>query len=300
MGSTPENDVHHCRMPSVLSHARMPALVAVAVTLAAIGIASPAAAQSTERVAAPVIHLQVDRTVQPDEQVRILVLRLSKGQPVTIAWGDGATTRVSGTCAARRAAQHPYLCGTVARHSYSRSGSFRVIVSRKPAAAYRGLVHVSGATPIGAAPPALSFPDDAARTGSTAWRKDMLAQVNAIRQQAGVAPVVLCANLTSAAQDYATLMATKNHYGHVGLDGSQPWDRIAATGYKWSGAGENIAGGFDTTTAVMDGWRASPGHYANLVNPAYTHIGLGRALDASSTYHSYWVQDFGYGGDCPS
>jgi uncharacterized protein YkwD len=128
----------------------------------------------------------------------------------------------------------------------------------------------------------------------------MLAQVNTLRQQAGVGPVTLCANLTAAAQDYASVMATKNHYGHVGLDGSQPWDRMTASGYAWQGAGENIAGGFDTTTAVMAGWRASPHHYDNLVNPSYTHIGLGRASDPTSTYHSYWVQDFGYGGACPS
>jgi uncharacterized protein YkwD len=50
----------------------------------------------------------------------------------------------------------------------------------------------------------------------------------------------------------------------------------------------------------MAGWRASPHHYDNLVNPSYTHLGLGRASDPASAYHSYWVQDFGYGGTCTS
>jgi uncharacterized protein YkwD len=178
----------------------------------------------------------------------------------------------------------------MARHAYARPGSFRIVVSRNPASAYRVLLKVAAAA---------SNPVENPVT-SAAWRSDMLTQVNDLRQQAGVGPVTLCANLTAAAQDYASVMAAKNHYGHVGLDGSQPWDRMAASGYGWQGAGENIAGGFNTPSAVMAGWRASPHHYDNLVNPSYTHLGLGRASNPTSTYHSYWVQDFGFGGACTS
>jgi uncharacterized protein YkwD len=252
-----------------------------------------------------VVHVQADRSVRTNESVRVLVLRVSAARPVTIRWGDGASTQVRSACTTSQAARHPRTCGTMARHTYATPGSFRLVVSRNPISAYRALLTVAAATSSPAGKPATSTPGTSTpgtseRITSAAWRNDMLAQVNALRQQAGVGPVTLCANLTAAAQDYASIMATKNHYGHVGLDGSQPWDRMTASGYAWQGAGENIAGGFDTTSAVMAGWRASPHHYDNLVNPSYTHLGLGRASDPSSTYHSYWVQDFGYGGACPS
>jgi uncharacterized protein YkwD len=180
------------------------------------------------------------------------------------------------------------------RHSYARTGVYRILVSRRPNSAYRAVLHVANARTAAVTPPAA-----AGTAAALDWRIDMLAAVNALRRDAGLAPVELCSNLTSAAQDYATAMATQDHYGHQGLDGSQPWDRMSSHGYVWRGAGENNAGGFGSVSEVMAGWRASPGHYANIVNPSFTHLGVGRAANPSSTYRSYWVQDFGYGGSCP-
>ena len=54
---------------------------------------------------------------------------------------------------------------------------------------------------------------------------------------------------------------------------------------------ENIAAGQPTVTAVMDAWMASPGHKANILNCAYTDIGVGYAVNSSGT--PYWTQDFG-------
>jgi uncharacterized protein YkwD len=130
------------------------------------------------------------------------------------------------------------------------------------------------------------------------WREDMLDRVNALRKKADAPPVVLCAPLQATAQDYSSLMATSDYYGHVGPDGSEPWDRMSAHGYAWHGAGENIAAGFDDVDAVMTAWQNSPGHMANILNPSFTHVGFGQARDDSSRYRTYWVQNFGYGGAC--
>jgi uncharacterized protein YkwD len=126
----------------------------------------------------------------------------------------------------------------------------------------------------------------------------MLDRVNSIRTAVGAPPLVLCARLEATAQDYATLMADTGRYGHVGPDGSEPWDRMSAHGYQWRGAAENIAAGFDGVDAVMDGWRNSPGHYANIVNPSFVHVGFGWATGSAGSFHNYWVQNFGYGGQC--
>ncbi len=93
-------------------------------------------------------------------------------------------------------------------------------------------------------------------------------------------------------------MATTNHYGHVGPNGSEPWERMSAEGYRWRAAAENIAAGQRGVAAVMTSWRESSGHYANMVNPDYEHVGFGYYREDGSQYRTYWVQNFGRGGGC--
>ena len=108
-----------------------------------------------------------------------------------------------------------------------------------------------------------------------------------------MAPLALNAQLNSAAQKHATDMATYNYFSHTGRDGSKPWDRMKREGYTWRRAGENIAAGYTTARAVVDGWLRSPGHCANLMNKNFKDLGVGYAYGASSTYKHYWVQNFG-------
>jgi uncharacterized protein YkwD len=125
----------------------------------------------------------------------------------------------------------------------------------------------------------------------------MLALVNAQRAKVGASPLVLCAPLSVASRKYARVMARTGHFGHTGPDGRQPWDRGSAEGYEFRAYGENIADGQDTVREVMRGWVNSPGHYANLVNKTFTHLGVGRA-DSAGRHSEYWVQNFGAGGRC--
>jgi uncharacterized protein YkwD len=107
-----------------------------------------------------------------------------------------------------------------------------------------------------------------------------------------------CAALRRSAQEYAMVMARTDYYGHVGPDGTQPWDRMRSEGYRWRQAAENIAAGQTTIQQVMTAWIQSPHHYANLIDPDLRHVGFGFAADVSSTYRSYWVQNFGRGKGC--
>jgi uncharacterized protein YkwD len=142
----------------------------------------------------------------------------------------------------------------------------------------------------------------AATADFTPLQQEILSYVNQARSkscQCGsttypAAPaLVLNDQLNSAAQKYATDMATYNYFSHTGRDGSQPWDRMQREGYSWRYAGENIAAGYTTARAVVDGWLRSPGHCANIMNKNYKDLGVGYAYGASSTYKYYWVNDFG-------
>lgn len=120
---------------------------------------------------------------------------------------------------------------------------------------------------------------------------DVLALVNQHRAANGLSPLCLNNLLNQAAFAHSQDMLTNNYFDHTGLNGSQPWDRIRATGYKGSYFAENIAMGYQNAAEVFEGWRTSPGHNANMLSPDATEMGLARVGD-------YWTQVFGNGRPC--
>ena len=58
-------------------------------------------------------------------------------------------------------------------------------------------------------------------------------------------------------------------------------------GIHYKTAGENIARGYKTPKAVVDGWMNSSGHRANILSSSFTQIGVG--YEASG---HYWTQMF--------
>ena len=70
-------------------------------------------------------------------------------------------------------------------------------------------------------------------------------------------------------------------------------DRISATGYSFSAAGENIAAGQSTVQEVMASWIKSPGHCRNLMNPAFQDVGVACMRNNASSYGLYWTMNLG-------
>jgi uncharacterized protein YkwD len=131
----------------------------------------------------------------------------------------------------------------------------------------------------------------------------MLQRVNA-RRAAGAtcgsrgsfapaAPLAWNAKLTSAAYGHSRDMADQNYFAHNSLDGRTMAQRITAAGYSWSAIGENIAAGYGSVQAVVDGWMASEGHCANIMSATYKDIGVACARNTNSTYGTYWTMDLG-------
>lgn len=83
-------------------------------------------------------------------------------------------------------------------------------------------------------------------------------------------------------------MSQRNFFDHVNPDGDGPGERIEASTYEWSTWGENIAAGYRTPEAVVEGWMSSDGHCSNIMNPAFTEIGVGYEPDGFN-----WTQVFG-------
>ncbi|GAB3985287.1 CAP domain-containing protein [Spirosoma daeguense] len=144
--------------------------------------------------------------------------------------------------------------------------------------------------------PNLAGAREAAAT--TAQQLDVLNRINAIRAKtckcgevtyASAPALTLNTKLNTAADKHAVDMASKNYFSHTGKDGSNPGTRITREGYVWTTYGENIAAGYATTAQVVDGWRASPGHCANIMNRNVKQLGFGYGSNNSSTYKKYWV-----------
>lgn len=97
--------------------------------------------------------------------------------------------------------------------------------------------------------------------------------------------------LTRAAHNHATDMARANYFDHTGRDRSQPKDRISRLGYQSLLTGENIALGPESAEEVVQGWLASPGHCANIMDARFQEIGIAHAID-DRRKRIYWVQVF--------
>ncbi|WP_296256043.1 MULTISPECIES: CAP domain-containing protein [unclassified Pseudomonas] len=137
---------------------------------------------------------------------------------------------------------------------------------------------------------------------SDAEGQKILGLVNAARgvpQQCGgqafdaASPLTWNANLASAAEGHSRSMANANYFDHKGRNGGTPGDRAEMAGYIGKAIGENIAAGQDSTRKVVEGWLASPGHCANIMNPAFHELGAAYAVDPKSDAGIYWTAMFG-------
>jgi uncharacterized protein YkwD len=131
-----------------------------------------------------------------------------------------------------------------------------------------------------------------------------LCLLNAERAAQGLSPLAADAALQGAATAFAQDMVTRRFFDHTSPDGGTMLDRLKAGGWlpasgAWT-AGENIAwgsGDLGTPARIVAAWMASPGHRANILQAAFTQIGLGivagapqaGVTGAAATY----VTDFG-------
>ncbi|MGH8381309.1 CAP domain-containing protein [Pseudomonas sp.] len=130
----------------------------------------------------------------------------------------------------------------------------------------------------------------------------LLEMINSARSQqrqcgtqtfSATTPLAWNAVLAGAAETHTRAMANQNFLDHRDRDGHTPGDRAELAGYAGQQSGENIAAGQDTPRKVVDGWLASPGHCANLMNPQFSELGAAYAVDPKSDAGIYWTAMFG-------
>ena len=126
----------------------------------------------------------------------------------------------------------------------------------------------------------------------SAYASEVLRLVNIERDKVGAAHLVLDGALCDAANMRAIEMDYSGNFSHTRPDGRDCFTVFSFCKISFYTCGENIAAGYPTPAAVVDGWMNSTGHKANILNAAFTKMGLGYSVGLSNgQYRGYWAQE---------
>ncbi len=166
-------------------------------------------------------------------------------------------------------------------------------------------------TPVPTAPPPTPTPRPSATPAPTtaattagpqtdpAWIQAVLQQTNAERAAHGLAPLqagsaaALCAADVRAREIIVLFSHNRPDANQCDSADSQPWHTaLTEAGVAYRRAGENIAAGYRSPEATVEGWMNSEGHRKNILNPDFTHLAVGYRYLEGSQYRHYIVQLF--------
>lgn len=98
-------------------------------------------------------------------------------------------------------------------------------------------------------------------------------RINELRESQGLGPLAIDQELVSAAQSWAVQIRSNGALSHAE-------DLSIGVTSQWAKLGENVGvANSDQFNELFDAFVNSPGHYANLVDPSFTHIGVGVVYD---------------------
>lgn len=124
----------------------------------------------------------------------------------------------------------------------------------------------------------------------SSYSSEVFSLINSERASNGLSALSYSAEAAAVAQAKAEDMAANNYFSHTSPTYGSAFDMLKSAGISYSSAGENIAKGQKSPSAVMNSWMNSSGHRANILSSSYGLVGVGCAADSSGTL--YWVQVF--------
>ena len=120
-----------------------------------------------------------------------------------------------------------------------------------------------------------------------AYESEVVRLVNEERAKHGLSPLIQDWQLSRVARYKSEDMRDNSYFSHTSSTYGSPFTMMKNFGISYKTAGENIAKGYATPAAVVNGWMNSSGHRANILNKSFTHIGVGYVKDGN-----YWTQMF--------
>jgi uncharacterized protein YkwD len=139
-------------------------------------------------------------------------------------------------------------------------------------------------------------PPPSQETNASAFELRVLELVNIERANHGLAPLEWHNALGTVARNHSIDMANRLFIYHTCPSGITFDQRVQNANISFFMVGENVAGGQRTPEVVVSRWMESPGHRANILNPDFTHLGVGFHLGTDRVYPQvppyFWTQKF--------
>lgn len=120
--------------------------------------------------------------------------------------------------------------------------------------------------------------EGAAKDRGGPYERHLADLINDYRARHGLAPLQLVPDLSTIASEHAGRMADLHRLSHDGF--RDRFDRTRARVCV-----ENVGVNFPHAEAQLDGWRTSPGHHRNLLEPKVARMGIARA----NTYVAFFA-----------
>ncbi|MEK8129059.1 WG repeat-containing protein [Paenibacillus filicis] len=132
----------------------------------------------------------------------------------------------------------------------------------------------------------------------TAYERQNVDLVNAIRTRFGLAPVQEDKLAAKVAREHSEDMRNRKYFAHENYKGQQPDDRFKAARLPYSSVGENIAANQRNIIFAHEAWMNSKGHRENILSD-WQRLGVGVAFNKKDDYHPmdrdsnmYYTQNF--------
>lgn len=119
------------------------------------------------------------------------------------------------------------------------------------------------------------------------YEQEVIRLVNEIRAENGLPALTYNWELSRVARYKSQDMKDNRYFSHTSPVYGSPFEMMRSFGIAYRSAGENIARGYATPQAVVNGWMNSSGHRANILNAFFTQIGVGYVAAGN-----YWTQMF--------
>ena len=121
--------------------------------------------------------------------------------------------------------------------------------------------------------------------------RQIIALTNELRKNAGVGAVLENPKLSQAAYDKVQDMLAQQYFSHTGPDGKVVSDWLRKNLYDFDFVGENLAIGFSSPADVINAWSKSATHYANMVDPNFSEIGVAMVVGDYQKYETTFVAE---------
>ncbi|MBU9711653.1 serine protease [Bacillus tamaricis] len=111
--------------------------------------------------------------------------------------------------------------------------------------------------------------------GINSFERDVVKYTNIERVKHGLPELKMDNKLSEVAWYKSRDMQVHGYFDHTSPTYGSPFDMMRHYGVSFTAAGENIAAGYSSAMHVVDAWMNSEGHRKNILDPNYTHIGVG-------------------------